>query len=88
MSDCQESEVTDDWSDGGRHALVGIPRDGDERAIKIHTETYDESIALEALEWLAEVKRFTEAPEGEKYVAFCNLYFHLFDMYFVNLYKW
>ena len=55
-------------------SLVGIPRDGDERAIKIHTENYDESIALEALEWLREVKGFTEAPEGEKYVAFCNLY--------------
>jgi len=36
--------------------LVAIPRDGDERDIKIHSEPYDESIALQALSWLEAIK--------------------------------
>jgi hypothetical protein len=55
-------------------SLVAIPRDGDERDIKIHTELYDEAIALEALAWLEDVKARTEIPEPEQYANFCNLY--------------
>ena len=35
--------------------LVAIPRDGDERDIKVHSEPYDPAIAEEALNWLAAV---------------------------------
>ena len=54
--------------------LVAIPRDGDERQIKIHTEEYNEAIALEALAWLEDVKNRTEIPEPENYANFCALY--------------
>ena len=55
--------------------LVGIPRDGDERHIKIHTENYDEQMAMDALLWLADVKERTEAPAPERYAAqFCQHY--------------
>ena len=55
-------------------SLVAIPRDGDERAIKAHTEPYSREIVVEALEWLDDVKARTKAPEPEKYKAFCSLY--------------
>jgi CRISPR/Cas system-associated exonuclease Cas4 (RecB family) len=45
-----------------RVSLVAIARDGDERDVKVHTEDYNESIALEALGWLAAVKEAAEAP--------------------------
>lgn len=35
-----------------RVSLVAIARDGDERDIKVHTEDYDETVALQALNWL------------------------------------
>ena len=55
--------------------LVGIPRDGDERHIKIHTEEYNREIALEGLAWLEDVKSRTTAPDGERYAAqFCQHY--------------
>jgi hypothetical protein len=55
--------------------LVGIPRDGDERHIKIHTENYDEQMAMDALLWLADVKERTEAPAPERHAAqFCQHY--------------
>lgn len=55
--------------------LVAIPRDGDERQIKIHTEAYDESVAKEALAWYHAVKGSEDAPAPERYAAqFCQHY--------------
>jgi PD-(D/E)XK nuclease superfamily len=55
--------------------LVAIPRDGDERQIKIHTEEYNEQIALEAIAWLRDVQARDTAPEPERYAAqFCQHY--------------
>jgi hypothetical protein len=55
--------------------LVAIPRDGDERNIKLHTEEYNEAIALEGLKWLREVQNMDIAPAPEKYAAqFCKFY--------------
>jgi hypothetical protein len=55
--------------------LVGIPRDGDERHIRIHTENYDEQMAMDALLWLADVKERTESPAPERHAAqFCQHY--------------
>ena len=59
--------------------LVGIPRDGSELDIKIHTEPYDEDTALEALDWLREVKSLTEIPDAEKDISFCKHYCGYFD---------
>lgn len=55
--------------------LVGIPRDGDENDIIVHTEPYDASIAEQALSWLADVMSRTEAPAPERdAVSFCQKY--------------
>ena len=45
--------------------LVGIVRDGNERDIKIYCEEYDESIALQGLAWLQDIRDSAVAPEPE-----------------------
>ena len=62
-----------------RVSLVAIARDGDERDVKVHTEDYNESIALEALGWLAAVKEAAEAPAPEKDVSYCQFYCKFYD---------
>ena len=59
--------------------LVAIARDGDESDVRIHTEPYDEVAALEALQWLANVKVLTEAPAPEKDESFCKSYCQYYD---------
>ena len=59
--------------------LVAIPRDGDERDIAYHTEPYNEEIALEALEWLQDIRNRTEEPAPEKDVFFCKFYCGFYD---------
>jgi hypothetical protein len=55
--------------------LVGIPRDGTENDIVVHTEPFDEAIALEALAWLEDVRSSTIAPAPERDpVSFCAKY--------------
>lgn len=55
--------------------LVGIPRDGDERNIKTHTEEYNREIALDGMAWLREVQSMTMPPAPERYAAqFCQHY--------------
>ena len=59
--------------------LVAIARDGDEKDIKVHSEPYDEASALEALQWLANVKALQEAPAPEKDANFCKNYCQYYD---------
>ena len=59
--------------------LVAIPRDGDERDIKVHSEPYDESIALEALDWLSAIKESKEAPAPERDENYCKFYCKFYD---------
>ena len=59
--------------------LVAIPRDGDERDIKVHSEPYDESIALDALNWLEAIKVAEEAPAPERDESYCRFYCKYFD---------
>ena len=65
--------------DVNRVSLVAIARDGDERDVKVHTEPYDESIALEALGWLATVKEAKDAPAPEKDASYCQFYCQYYD---------
>lgn len=60
-------------------SLVAIPRDGDERDVVVHSEPYDESIALEALAWLEQVKASTEAPAPERDENYCKFYCKFYD---------
>jgi len=60
--------------------LVAIARDGDEDDVRIHSEPYDESLALQALGWLAMVKEAQEAPDPEKDENFCKNYCQYFDV--------
>ena len=62
-----------------RVSLVAIARDGDERDVKVHTENYDESIALTALGWLAVVKEAKDAPDPEKDASYCQFYCKYYD---------
>ena len=59
--------------------LVAIARDGSEKDVKVHTEPYDESMALTALNWLASVKASTVLPEPEKDQSFCKDYCQYYD---------
>jgi len=59
--------------------LVAIARDGDEKDIKVHSEPYDEASALEALQWLTNVKVMSEAPAPEKDETFCRSYCQYYD---------
>jgi hypothetical protein len=59
--------------------LVAIPRDGDERDVLVHSEPYDETIALEALEWLSTIKTSDLAPEPEMDENYCRFYCKYFD---------
>jgi hypothetical protein len=59
--------------------LVAIPRDGDERDVKVHSEKYDSSIALEALSWLEGVKQSEFPPEPEKDESYCKFYCKYYD---------
>jgi len=59
--------------------LVAIARDGAEKDVKVHTEPYDEAVALEAFAWLNEVKASTTLPEPEKDQSFCKDYCQYYD---------
>ena len=59
--------------------LVAIARDGNEKDIKVHTEPYDETMAMAALSWLANVKASETLPEPEKDESFCKDYCQYYD---------
>jgi len=59
--------------------LVGFPRDGTERDIVSHVEPYDESIAMEALEWLSEVRELSHPPKPGMKRKFCKDYCGYYD---------
>jgi hypothetical protein len=59
--------------------LVAIPRDGDERDIKVHSEPYDPTIAEEALNWLAAIKETDSVPEPERDENYCKFYCKYYD---------
>lgn len=55
--------------------LVAIPRDGDERQIKVHTEEYNPEIAELGIKWLREVQEMDTPPAPERYAQqFCKFY--------------
>jgi CRISPR/Cas system-associated exonuclease Cas4 (RecB family) len=59
--------------------LVAIARDGAEKDVKVHTEPYDEAVALEAFAWLEAVKGSAVLPEPEKDQSFCKDYCQYYD---------
>ena len=59
--------------------LVAIARDGAEKDVKVHTEPYDETMALAALAWLENVKASKELPAPEKDASFCKDYCQYYD---------
>ena len=55
--------------------LVGIPRDGTENDIVVHSEPFDPNVALEAFEWLKQIETATTAPAPERdATTFCKKY--------------
>jgi CRISPR/Cas system-associated exonuclease Cas4 (RecB family) len=59
--------------------LVAIARDGNEKDVQVHTEPYDETMALAALAWLENVKTSKELPAPEKDASFCKDYCQYYD---------
>ena len=59
--------------------LVAIARDGAEKDVKVHSEPYDETMALAALAWLENVKASPTLPEPEKDQSFCKDYCQYYD---------
>lgn len=59
--------------------LVAIPRDGSDDQIVTHVEPYDESIAMEGLEWVQDVRMRGTPPKPEKKRSFCKHYCGYFD---------
>lgn len=60
--------------------LVGIPRDGNELDVKIHSEPYDRQVAEDALAWLDEIIEWDdEPPEPEMPVRFCRDYCQFYN---------
>lgn len=59
--------------------LVAIARDGNEKDVKVHTEPYDETMALAALSWLENVKASKDLPAPEKDASFCKDYCQYYD---------
>lgn len=63
-----------------RVALVGIPRDGKMSQIVKWEAPYDPKIAQKGLDWLADVRSRTTAPDPEKPAAiFCREYCSWYD---------
>lgn len=64
-------------------ALVGIPRDGKMSDIVVWQDRYKPEVALEALEWLRNLKAWAAtddaAPAPELNVSFCKNYCPYFD---------
>jgi hypothetical protein len=59
--------------------LVGIPRDGSDNQIVTHVEPYDESLAMEGLAWVEDVRMRGTPPKPEKKRAFCKNYCGYYD---------
>lgn len=61
--------------------LIGIPRDGSEKDIVTHSEPYNRDVALEALQWLADLREVTDAPAPERDPAtFCKNYCQFYGL--------
>jgi hypothetical protein len=61
-------------------SLVCIPRDGTELDIIYHTEAYDKVVALEALQWLDNIRALEQVPDPEKDPSFCKGYCSFYDI--------
>lgn len=59
--------------------LVGIPRDGNENHIAIHSEAYDPEVAKAGIAWLRELEWQDTPPEPERPVRFCRDYCQFYD---------
>ena len=59
--------------------LVAIPRDGDERDMVFHSESYDPAVVTQALAWLAEVRGSVVQPPADKDASLCRHYCRFYD---------
>lgn len=60
--------------------LVGIPRDGNELDVVVHSEPYSEQIALDGIAWLRDIENNLDViPEPEMPKRFCRDYCQFYD---------
>lgn len=61
-------------------ALVGIARDGNEKDVVIHQESYDQSVTMEALDWIEQVMNYGDIlPPADHHRNFCRDYCKYYD---------
>lgn len=61
-------------------SLVGIPRDGNELDVVVHSEPYSEQIALDGIAWLRDIEDNLDViPEPEMPKRFCRDYCQFYD---------
>lgn len=64
-------------------ALVGIPRDGQMKDVRVHAVPYDRDVAIAALRWLESLRDLVasdgQAPEPQERRSYCALYCPYFD---------
>ena len=60
--------------------LVGIPRDGNELDVVVHSEPYSEAMALAGLKWLRDIEENLDViPKPEMPKRFCRDYCQYYD---------
>ena len=62
-----------------RVAVVGIPRDGKMRDVKVWEADYDEKIVIKGLAWLDDVRSRQTPPDPERPVNFCASFCSYYD---------
>lgn len=61
-------------------SLVAICRDGNENDVVIHTEPYDEKVALQGFAWVQSIRDMSEPPPPEMPArVFCSNYCQFYD---------
>jgi len=60
-------------------ALVAIPRDGQTKDIKVHSEPYSREMAQQGLDWITDIKSRETPPAPEKSAFFCKNYCAWYD---------
>lgn len=61
-----------------RVGLIAIPRDGDERDLRVHVEDFRPESVQDSLKWIAEVEGADVPPPMEKPARFCENYCEFF----------
>jgi CRISPR/Cas system-associated exonuclease Cas4 (RecB family) len=60
-------------------SLVGIPRDGQMKDVKVHHEPYNRDEALKGIQWIKDIQNTIYPPEPERPRQFCKSFCEWYD---------